>query len=143
MTTADAPAPPPASRSRRLQLRMPTSSSRLRWTVLLVIVGLFLAVQVSREVYENWQITQQAEAVRAEIVAIEARNEELRDELAYLRSDAYISEQARTLMSIGTGDERLLIIPEGAEAPLPPELAPPPPAPTPLLEQWVDLFFGA
>ena len=110
--------------------------------VVLVVVGLFLAVQVGREVYQNWQITQQAEAARVEIAQMEARNEELRAELEYLQSDAYISSEARALTSIGTGDEHLLIIPEGAEAPLPPELAPPVPAPKPLLEQWLDLFFG-
>ena len=142
MTTAEAPAPRPTSRLRRPRFRLPTARNRLAWTVVLVAVGLLLAIQVGREVYANWQITQEAEAIRAEIVAMEARNEALREELAYLRSDAYISEEARTLTSIGTGDERLLIIPEGAVAPLPPELAPPPPAPKPLLEQWLDLFFG-
>jgi cell division protein FtsB len=142
MTTMDASASPPATRSRRPRFQLPTSRNRLAWTVVLAVIGLFLAVQVGREVYENWQITERAEAARLEIAAMEARNDELRAELAYLQSDAFVSAQARALTGIGTGDEHLLIIPEGAEAPLPPELAPPVPAPKPLLEQWLDLFFG-
>lgn len=143
MTSLDASASAPARRSRRPRFQLPTTGNRLGWMVVLVVVGLFLAVQVGREVYQNWQITQQAEAARVEIAQMEARNEELRAELEYLQSDAYISSEARALTSIGTGDEHLLIIPEGAEAPLPPELAPPVPAPKPLLEQWLDLFFGS
>lgn len=142
MTSLDASASTRASRSRRPRFQLPTTRNRLGWMVVLVAVGLILAVQVGREVYESWQIGQEAEAARGEITQMEARNDELRAELAYLQSDAYISSQARALTSIGAGDEHLLIIPEGAEAPLPPELAPPVAAPKPLLEQWLDLFFG-
>jgi cell division protein FtsB len=142
MTSIDASASEPARRLRRPRFQLPTTGNRLGWTVVLVVVGLFLAVQVGREVYQSWQISEQAEAARAEIAQMEAANERLRAELQYLQSDAYISSQARALTGIGTSDEHLLIIPEGAEAPLPPELAPPVPAPKPLLEQWLDLFFG-
>lgn len=142
MTTIDASASKPASRPRRPRFQLPASRNRLGWTAVLVVIGLFLAIQVGREVYTSWQITEQAEQARLEIAQMEARNEALREELAYLQSDAYISSQARALTGIGVPDEHLLIIPEGAEAPLPPELAPPAPAPKPLLEQWLDLFFG-
>lgn len=143
MTSLDASAPRAPSRPRRPRLALPTGGSRLGWTLVLVVVGAFAAFQIGREVYESWAITQQAAEARAQITAMEARNEQLRDELAYLESTAYISQQVRSLTGIGTIDERLLIIPEGAEAPLPAELAPPAPAPKPLLEQWLDLFFGS
>ena len=138
----DAPASRPAARVRRPRFQLPTTRRGLAWLVLLVGIGLLLAFQVGREVYASWEIGQRADEARLQIAQIEARNEQLRDELAYLQSDAYISAQARALTGIGTADEHLLIIPEGAEAPLPPELAPPPPAPKPLLEQWLDLFFA-
>lgn len=131
-----APAP------RRLRFRLPASRGGLAWLAVLVILGAFLAVQVGRQVYSNWAITQQADATRTELIALEAKNDALRRELAYLNSDAYIGAKARELRTLGQHGERLLIIPPGAEAPVRADLLPPPPAPKPLLEQWLDLFFG-
>ena len=131
-----APAP------RRLRFRLPASRGGLAWLAVLVIIGAFLAVQVGRQVYSNWAITQQAHARGAELIALEARNAALRRELAYLNSDAYIGAKARELRTLGLHGERLLIIPPGAEAPVRTDLLPAAPAPKPLLEQWLDLFFG-
>jgi cell division protein FtsB len=107
----------------------------------LILVGAFLALQVGRQVYANWQITQQAEQIRREIVEAGARNAELREELAYLNSSAYISQEARRLTNLGAQGEQVLIIPPGAEAALPSEYREEATR-RPLLEQWVDLFFG-
>lgn len=139
MTGIQLPAPAP----RRLRLRLPASRGGLAWLAVLLIIGSFLAVQVGRQVYSNWTITQEAQAVREELAAIQAQNERLEEELAYLRSDAFVGAEARELRTMGSTGERVLIIPPGAEAPVPVELLPPVPAPKPLLEQWLDLFFGA
>lgn len=110
--------------------------------VVVVIIGVLVAVQFGRQVYANWEIGQRAAAIEAQIAAIEAENLELQRELEYLRSPAYISAEARRLANLGAPGEQALIIPPGAEEPLPPELAAVRVAPKPLLEQWVDLFFG-
>ena len=107
----------------------------------MVIVGAFLAVQFGRQIHANWEIGQQARAIEAEIARVEAQNEELGRELAYLRSDAYVSAEARRLENLGEDGEEILIIPEGAEQPLPAELTAVEP-PKPMLEQWWELFFG-
>ena len=65
----------------------------------------------------------------------------LRRELEYLQSDAYISAEARRLANLGAQGEQVLIIPPGAEAPLPESLTVVA-EPEPLLDQWVALFFG-
>ena len=109
--------------------------------VVVVIVGAFLAVQFGRQVYLNWEIGQRATALQEEIAAVEAQNADLQAELEYLRSDAYVSAEARRLANLGLPGEQVLIIPPGAEEPLPEELSAVEP-PKPLLEQWVDLFFG-
>ena len=139
MTGMELRAPAP----RRLRPRLPASRGGLAWLAMLVILGAFLAVQVGRQVYSNWTITQQAEVTRAELVALEAQNDALRRELAYLNSDAFIGAKARELRTLGQHGEQVLIIPPGAEAPVPAELLPAAPAPKPLLEQWLDLFFGS
>ena len=109
--------------------------------VVVVIIGILLAVQFGRQVYANWEIGQRATAIEVRIAEVEAENAELERELGYLRSDAYISAEARRLTNVGAPGEQVLIIPPGAEAPLPESLAVP--AETkPLLEQWVELFFG-
>ena len=108
----------------------------------MLIVGVLLAVQFGRQVYANWEIGQRAAAIEAQIAAVEAENAELQRELQYLRSEAYISAEARRLTNLGAPGEQVLIIPPGAEEPLPEELAASLTPPKPLLEQWVDLFFG-
>jgi cell division protein FtsB len=123
------------------RVRLPASRGGLAGLAVLVIIGTLLAVQFGRQVYANWEIGQRAEAMQAEIAAIEEENARLEQELDYVRSDAYVSAEARRLANLGLPGERVLIIPPGAEAPLPDALAAAE-APKPLLEQWVELFFG-
>lgn len=106
-----------------------------------LIIGALVAVQFGRQIYTNWEIGQRANEIRAEIAALEASNADLRRELQYLQSDAYISAEARRLANLGIPGEEVLIIPPGAEAPLPADLAVGAES-KPLLEQWVELFFG-
>jgi cell division protein FtsB len=106
-----------------------------------LLVGLLLAVQFGRQIYANWEIGQRAGEIEAQIAQIEEENARLQAELQYLRSDAYISSEARRLENLGEPGERVLIIPPGAEAPLPPELLALE-APKPFLDQWIELFFG-
>jgi len=142
MTSAEIPAARATPPERPLRVRIPASRGGLAWIAVLLIIGTFLAVQVGRQVYASWSIGQEAAAIRAEIAAMEARNEALRQELAYLQSDAFIAAEARRLLNLGLPGEQVLIIPPGAEAPLPPALAARPDPAKPLIEQWLELFFG-
>lgn len=137
--SVDAPQPAPAPS--RPRWRLPASRGGVAWLVVLLIVGTLLAVQFGRQVYANWEIGQEAARIEAQIAAVEAENAQLRAELDYLRSDAYVSAEARRLANLGNPGDQVLIIPPGAEAPLPDELANVTP-PKPMLEQWLDLFFG-
>ena len=136
--SADVARPAP----RRPRWRLPASRGGLAWMVVVVIIGILVAVQFGRQVYANWEIGQRAAAIEAQIAAVEAENAELRQELVYLQSDAYISAEARRLANLGNPGDEVLIIPPGAEAPLPEELAAAAEPPKPLLEQWLDLFFA-
>jgi cell division protein FtsB len=122
-------------------VRIPASRGGLAWIAVLLIIGTFLAVQVGRQVYTSWSTGQEADAIRAEIAAMEAHNEALRQELAYLQSKGFVSAEARRLLNLGLPGEHVLIIPPGAETALPPELREKP-VTKPPLEQWLDLFFG-
>jgi cell division protein FtsB len=135
---ADTAQPPPSRR----RWRLPASRRGIAWMVVVTIIGVLLAVQFGRQVYANWEIGQRAVALDAQIAEVEAENAELRRELGYLQSEAYISAEARRLANLGATGEQVLIIPPGAEEPLPEELSAAANPPKPLLEQWVDLFFA-
>lgn len=124
------------------RMRLPASRGGMAWMLVVVIIGLLLAVQFARQVHANWEIGQRAAAIQAEIDAVAGENAELRRELQYLRSDAYVSAEARRLANLGAPGEQVLIIPPGAEEPLPDRLDASAAPPDPLLEQWIDLFFG-
>jgi cell division protein FtsB len=142
MTGIDASADSPQPAHRRPRWRLPASRGGLAWMVVVVIIGVLLAAQFGRQVYTNWEIGQRAAAIEAQIAAVEAENAQLRLELEYLRSEAFISAEARRLANLGYLGEQALIIPPGAETALPAELAAAFAPPKPLLEQWLDLFFG-
>ena len=142
MTSAEIPASGGTPPDPPLRVRIPASRDGLAWIAVLLIIGTFLAVQVGRQVYASWSIGQQAEAIRSDIADMKARNDALRQELAYLKSPAFISAEARRLLNLGQPGEQVLIIPPGAEAALPPVVQPKPAPPKPLIEQWLELFFG-
>jgi cell division protein FtsB len=142
MTSAEIPAPRAAPPERPIRVRIPASRGGIAWFAVLLIIGIFLAVQVGRQVYTNWSIGQEADAVRAEIAAMQAHNDALRQELTYLNSTAFLAAEARRLLNLGLPGERVLIIPPGEEAPLLPAAGAEAPAAKPPLEQWLELFFG-
>jgi cell division protein FtsB len=121
---------------------LPASRGGLAWLAVLLLIGSFVTFQVGRQVYASWSISQEADRIRAEIAAVEVENEVLQRELSYLRSDAYLSAEARRLGNLGRRGEHVLIIPPGAEAALPPAAEGAAGPAAPLLEQWLDLFFG-
>ena len=142
MTGIEVPARRATPPERPIRVRIPASRGGIAWIAVLLIIGTFLAVQVGRQVYASWSISQQADAMRTEIAQMQARNEALRRELAYLNSKAFLAAEARRLLNWGLPGEQVLIIPPGEEAPLPAALTEQPPPAKPLVEQWLELFFG-
>ena len=142
MTGIDLSADPSRPATPAPRWRLPASRGGMAWMVVVVIIGVLLAVQFGRQVYANWEIGQRAAAIEQQIAQVKAENAELERELDYLGSEAYISAEARRLANLGAAGEEALIIQPGAEAPLPDGLASGAEPPKPLLEQWVDLFFG-
>jgi cell division protein FtsB len=145
MTSLEVPAPRPARPARPdppIRIRIPASRGGLAWLAVLLVIGAFLAVQVGREVYQAWSIDQDANAIRAQIAEMEAHNAVLREELNFVQSDAFVAAEARRLLNLGLVGEQVLIIPEGAQAPMPQQAAEQAPPARPLLQQWLELFFG-
>ena len=142
MTSGEVPARRATPPERPVRVRIPASRGGIAWIAVLLIIGTFLTVQIGRQVYASWSISQQADAIRVEIAQMRAHNEALRQELTYLNSKAFLATEARRLLNLGLPGERVLIIPPGAEAPLPAALTQSTPSVKPLVEQWLELFFG-
>ncbi len=143
MTGLNASAPPrPSTPEPRVRVTLPASRGGLAWLAVLLLIGAFVTFQVGRQVYASWSIGQEADRIQAEIAAVEAQNAALERELSYLRSDAYLSAEARRLANLGRRGEHVLIIPPGAEAAPPAAASGDSVIDPPLLEQWLDLFFG-
>jgi cell division protein FtsB len=131
------------NRPRGVRVRLPATRAGLSWLIALIVIGGLLAIQVGRQVYANYSITQRAAELRQQITDIGAQNQRLREQLGYLQSDAYVSAEARRLANVGHPGDQVLIIPPGAEASPPPALSVARGQQKPLLEQWLDLFFGS
>ena len=80
--------------------------------------------------------------MRLEITTMKARNQALKQEVTDLQSTAFLSAEARRLLNLGRPGEQVLIIPPGAEAALPASLQAKSEPAKPMLEQWLELFFG-
>jgi len=143
MTGIDLSAPRSGSTRRGPRYTLPSSRGGLAWLLVLVVIGAFVAFQLGRQVYASWSINQEAARIQAEITAMQAQNAKLQQELEYLRSDAYISQEAKKLGNVGRPGEHVLIIPPGSQVQLPASADERGQAPPPLLEQWLSLFFGS
>lgn len=131
-----APSPVRFRRPRRL---------RRRTAALLIAAGIsvLLTFNLGRQVVTNWTVGQEQAGAVARVAAAEAANAELQRYLDYLNSDAYTDAAARVLRPVGNRGEQLLIIPDGAQihpAAIGQNASA---ADPPLLEQWLDLFFGS
>ena len=141
MTGIDLSAARPRPTRRRSRYTLPASRGGMAWLAVLLVVGAFVVFQVGRQVYASWSIGQEADAIRDEIAAMEEQNAQLQRELDYVLSDPYTSVEARKLLNLGSWNERLLIIPPGSEAQAPDARRQQVTA-EPLLQQWLNLFFG-
>ncbi len=82
------------------------------WTLLVAVFVLYMTVSSATGFVQIWRVKKEIARVRAEIEAIEAHNQALREELAYLQSDEYIEKVARGRAGLGhAGRDAVIIAP--------------------------------
>jgi cell division protein FtsB len=123
-------------------IRLPRLRRRTLTTLGVVAIVAIIALNVGRQSFLGWSIDQQAAELEAQVAAAEAENAELQRLVQYLQSDAFITAEARRLRNVGYPGEQVLIIPPDSLAPAPATSDGETTAERPLLEQWVELFFG-
>jgi cell division protein DivIC len=98
--------------------------------LLAIPVLVYLAFSAGRKVIEMVVLRQQAAELRQEIEQLKARNAALREQIAYLQSDAYVEKVAREdLGLVKPGDTPVAVV-------MPSPSATPTPTPTPTPAPW-------
>lgn len=121
---------------------LPRIRRRTLTTLIVVAAVGLVAFNVGRQAFVGWSIGQQADSLEAQVAAAEAENAALQRQLEYLQSDAYVTAEARRLRNLGYPGEQILIIPPGATVPSTAGGEVPAPEEQPMLERWIELFFG-
>lgn len=93
------------------------SKSRRRWRVTprfwalaVAIFAVYMGVSYVSGFVQIWRMENEINRVRAEIEAIEAQNQQLREELAYLLSDEYVEKVAREELGLVMPGETAVIV---------------------------------
>jgi cell division protein FtsL len=110
--------------------------------VLAVPVVLYALVATGQKALDNYRLNKDADALRAEVVALRDRNLELQQQIEAARTDAAIEKIAREQLGlVKPGDKPLVLT---GDSPAVPPVASPAAAPParPVWRQWWDLFFG-
>jgi cell division protein FtsL len=112
--------------------------------VLVVPLLLYVLVATGQKALENYRLNQEADALRADIVALRAENIQLQQDIERARKDAAIETIAREQLGlIKPGDHPLVVIPrQGEPVSAAPATPAPSPPPRPIWQQWYDYFFG-
>jgi cell division protein FtsL len=113
--------------------------------VLAVPLLLYALVMTGQKAVENYQLNQQADALRAQIEGLRTQNVELQQDIQQARTDSAIEALARERLGlIKPGDHPLVLISDGSSAGAPATAAQTAttPTPEPTWRQWWNYFFG-
>jgi cell division protein FtsL len=111
--------------------------------VLAVPLLLYALVATGQKAAENYQLNQQAEALRVQIAQLRDQNVQLQRQIEQARTDEAIETIAREQLGlIKPGDHPLVLVQDDAAKTQPaPTPSPTPPA-KPVWRQWWDQLFG-
>ena len=116
--------------------------------VLAVPLLLYALVMTGQKAVENYQLNQQADALRTQIVGLRAQNVQLQQQIEDARTDTAIETIAREQLGlVKPGDHPLVLLSDGSTASAATAAAAaqptaPPPSPDPTWRQWWSYFFG-
>jgi cell division protein FtsB len=112
--------------------------------VLAVPLLLYVLVATGQKALDNYRLNQEADALRAQVVALRADNLALQAQIEDARTDTAIETIAREKLNlIKPGDRPVVLLSgPGAPAAATAAAAPPPAPPPPPWQQWVAYFFG-
>ncbi len=82
-----------------------------KWFILIVLICLFFVIfALVRSYFQDLQVKQEIERLRAEATALEAKKLETIEILRYIKSDEFVEEKARTEFNMQKPGENVYII---------------------------------
>jgi cell division protein FtsL len=116
----------------------------LRLTAVVVVpLLLYALVATGQKAVDNYRLNQEAEALRAQVIALRGENIQLQQDIERARMDTAIETIAREQLNLVRPGDRpvVLVSPPGQSAVAPAPAQSPPPA-VPVWRQWWDYLFG-
>ena len=110
--------------------------------VLAVPLLLYALVATGQKAVENYQLNQQADALRAEIGGLRARNLDLQGQIETARTDTAIETIAREQLGLIRPGDHPVVVVASQSRPAPQTSPPPSPPAKPTWRQWWDYLFG-
>jgi cell division protein FtsB len=110
--------------------------------VVAVPLLLYALVATGQKAIDNYRRNQEADALRAQVIALRGENIQLQQQIELARTDPAIEAIAREQLGlIKPGDRPVVLISQSAPPAATPTPAPTPPPP-PAWRQWWDYLFG-
>jgi len=111
----------------------------------LVVVG-YLVLGSVKLIFENYRVHQEATRLDTELIGVQQRNLELKNLLAYYRTDSYKEKEARQRLNFQQPGERVVVVPvppnEDVTSLTQPGIETQPASPPSNPQRWMDYFFG-
>lgn len=129
--------------------RLSFDSDRFRQRALTLLVWAVLAyllIGSIKLIIGNYQINQQSAKLQSELAAVEQRNQDLRNLLAYYRTDSYKEKEARARLNFQKPGEKVVPVAVPADEDITsitqPSIETQAPTPPSNPSQWMKYFFG-
>jgi len=76
----------------------------------IVLALITVAVNVGRESYRKYQLTQEINKLKTEIERLEGKNEQLANLMEYLKEEPYLEKEARLKLNLKKPGEKVIIL---------------------------------
>lgn len=90
----------------------PRKHQRFIATILFIVVVFYLIGILSKSLWDNYQVNQEIKNLRQEVVALEEKNQRLKNLIVYYQTDSYKEKEARRKLLMKKPDEKVLALPE-------------------------------
>ncbi len=101
------------TRSGKNSIKRIISSKVFLFFITLALIA--VAVNVGRESYRKYQLTQEINNLKTEIQKLEGKNEQLADLMEYLKEEPYLEKEARLKLNMKKPGERVVVISDKGE----------------------------
>lgn len=90
-------------------------NSRTAVTGLFLVVALSLAFNTVKVVLRNYELQQEVDTLADEVSLIELRNQNLRYNIEYYKTDAFLETEAKRRLNLAAPGEKVVLLPKDGD----------------------------